>query len=159
MYKLLLIFFLMVISCGYKAVNFKHKKLNVCIEKVNIYAPEAVVLDTLNQKITDSIISQGKKLDCSYRKDIILNIYLKSISFYSIGYSSAQRANVYKISMTINLKIENKEGKNILDKDITETTQYVGAGLRADIEKRYAIENLANLLQIRIYSLLSEIKN
>ncbi|EDP73377.1 hypothetical protein HG1285_10988 [Hydrogenivirga sp. 128-5-R1-1] len=153
---LLLLFFLS--SCGYKPVNFEKQKLNVCIEKVNINSPEPLILDVLNRKLRDVIVSQGKKLDCSYKKNIVVYITLKSLSFYPIGYSQSQRANVYKIAMSLNLKVDDKEGSTILNKDITETTQYIGAGLRADIEKRYAIQYLGDLIQVRIFSLLSQIR-
>jgi len=153
---LLLLFFLF--SCGYKPVNFEKQKLNVCIEKINISSPEPLVLDVLNRKLRDVIISQGKDLNCSYKKNVVVYITLDNISFYPIGYSQSQRASVYKISMRLNLKVDDKEGGNILNKNITETTQYIGAGLRADIEKRYAIEQLGDLMQVRIFSLLSQIK-
>ncbi len=146
------------LGCGYKPVNFEKQKLNVCIEKVSINSPEPLVLDIFNRKIRDVIISQEKKLDCSYKRNIVMYITLKSLSFYPIGYSRSQRANVYKITMSLNLKVDDKEGSTILNKDITETTQYIGAGLRADIEKRYAVQQLGDLIQIRIFSLLSQIK-
>ena len=153
-----LLMILALLGCGYKPINFEEQKLNVCIERVNINSPEPLVLDVLNQKIRDVVIAQGKKLDCSYKKNIVMYITLKSLSFYPIGYSASQRANVYKISMDLNIKIDNKEGGNILNKNITETTQYIGAGLRSDIEKRYAVQQLGDLIQIRIFSLLSQIK-
>jgi hypothetical protein len=155
---LILIFFLIIVSCGYKPVNFSESRLNVCVEKVNIEVSEPVVLDVLNRKIRDAIVSQGKNLDCSYKKNVVLYITVNSLSFYPIGYSQAQRANVYKAYISLNLQVDDKEGSNILNKNITETTQYIGAGLRADIEKRYAIEQLGDLVQIRIFSILSQIK-
>lgn len=154
---ILLLIFSYIYGCGYKPVNLSEKKLRVCVDNIHISSAEATVLDILNKKLRDSIVAQGKKMDCSYKRDVNLYITEKSLSFYPIGYSESQRANVYKIGMTINLKVENKEGKTILNKDITETTQYVGSGLRADIEKRYAIERLADLLEVRIFSILSEI--
>ena len=156
--SLLLFTALVLLGCGYKPVNFEKQKLNVCIDKVNINSPEPLVLDVLNQKVRDVIIAQGKKIDCSYKKNIVMYITLKSLSFYPIGYSQSQRANVYKISVNLNVKVDDKEGGNILNKNINETTQYIGAGLRADIEKRYAVQQLGDLIQIRIFSLLSQIK-
>ena len=120
-------------SCGYKSVNLEEGNLSVCLNKVIINTPEPILLDVLNKNITDVLISRGHRLDCSTNKQMDMYINVKSLRFVPIGYSTSQRASIYKISMTINIKLENKEGKIVLDKDIIETTQYVGAGLRADI--------------------------
>jgi len=156
--RFILTLVIFLVGCGYKPVNFDKNKLNICVEKVFINSPEPTVLDILNRDVRDAVLAHGEHLDCSYKKNVILNLSLKSISFYPIGYSESQRANVYKIYMNLNLKIKDKEGNTLLNKDIVETTQYVGAGLRADIERRYAIENLGKLIQVRIFSLLNELK-
>ena len=155
---LILIFILLISSCGYKTVDFDKTHSKICVKKVNINSPEPVLLDSLNQSIRDALIAKGYQLDCSYKKNYNMYVNVKSISFYPIGYSQAQRANVYKANITVNIKLETKEGNAVLNKDITETTQYIGAGLRTDIERRYAVKELANLIQIRIFSLLLDLK-
>ena len=151
---LILAFLLFITSCGYKRVNFDDKNLKVCVDDIVINSPQPTLLDTLNRYILDSIIASKNKLDCSYKKNLDIKINVLSFSFYPIGYSQAQRANVYKVSIKIKLEIFDKEGKLLKQQEITETTQYFGAGLRADIEKRYAVEELAKLLQIRIFDIL-----
>lgn len=152
----LLILFLYA-GCSYKPVNLEKKELSVCIEKVEINSPEPILLDVLNRYITDTVVARGYKLDCSVKRNADIYINVKSFNFYPIGYSPSQRERVYKVSIAVNVKLENKEGMEILNKDIVETTQYIGAGLRANIERRYAIEELIRLLQLRIFSLLTEI--
>ena len=151
---IILAVFLFFVSCGYKKVDFSQKSLKVCVDNIIINSPQPTLLDTLNRYILDSIIATKNKLDCSYKKNIDIKITVLNFSFYPIGYSISQRANVYKVKIRLNVEIFDREGNLIKQKEIVETTQYFGAGLRADIERRYAIEELAKLLQIRIFDIL-----
>ncbi|HIE59407.1 MAG TPA: hypothetical protein EYP82_05670 [Hydrogenothermaceae bacterium] len=151
---IILAIFLFFISCGYKKVDFNQKNLKICVDDIIINFSQPTFLDTLNRYILDSIIATKNKLDCSYKKNIDMKITVLNFSFYPVGYSRAQRANVYKVKIRLKVEIFNKEGNLIKQEEIIETTQYFGTGLRADIEKRYAVEELAKLLQIRIFDIL-----
>jgi hypothetical protein len=80
-----------------------------------------------------------------------------SLNFIPLGYSAAQRANVYKVSIDIRLRVEDRHGNVAIDRMIKENTQYIGAGLRSDIEKIYAFEEVGELIKIRTQAVL--IKN
>jgi hypothetical protein len=145
---------LLFVSCGYKRVDFSSKNLKVCVKDVYINTPQPTLLDTLNRYVFDSIVATKSKLDCSYKKDVDIKINVISFNFYPIGYSQAQRANVYKVNIRLKVEILDKEGNILKKEEVVETTQYFGTGLRADIEKRYAVEELAKLIQIRIFDIL-----
>ncbi len=127
-----------------------------CIKKIEIPKSEATALDIFNRYISDAVLMAGNRIECSERTRRFLSVTIKKISFDEIGYSSAQRATIYKMFISLYINVENVNGENILSKNIKETTQYVGTGLRADFERRYALEDLAKLIEIRIYSLLKE---
>ena len=154
-------FFLLVIpvflvSCGYKPVYYGKKNTEIyCIKSVNISTSEATALDVLTRNISEAVLSSKNKLECSEKTEKYIVADVKSIKFEPIGYSQAQRANIFKMKIDMDFAVENKEGKTIFKTKIKETTQYVGAGLRADFERRYALEELAHLVRLRVFSLLS----
>jgi len=158
MVKRILLFFVLsivIVSCGYKPIKFDKKEPKVyCIKKIDISTAEATAYDVLAKKISDAIISSNNILECSKNTERFIYIKVNSIKFEPIGFSSAQRATIYKMSIDLDFKVEDDNGKTIFTKEIKETTQYVGAGLRADFERRYAFENLAELIRIRIFTLL-----
>lgn len=82
----------------------------------------------------------------------------KRLDVKPIGYSISQRAYIYKVSGIMELTVEDKEKNVILSREIWETVQYIGSGLSADIERRYAIEELARLVEARIFSILTELE-
>ncbi len=127
-----------------------------CIKNIDIPKSEATALDIFNRYISDAVLMAGNRIECSERTRRFLSVKIKKISFDELGYSSAQRATIYKIFINLSIDVENINGDNILSKNIRETIQYVGTGLRADFERRYALEELAKLIEIRIYSLLKE---
>ena len=139
-------------SCGYKTATLNHS--DICIKHVDIDYPEPTLVDTLNRVVADALIQSGKKLNCSLKKQYDVFIKVKSFGFYPIGYSPSQRASVYKVYIKLTLEIRNKEGVSFLKKDIYETTQYFGSGLKADIERRYALEEIGRLIKVRIYNIL-----
>ncbi len=149
---LLLALTLFVASCGYKTANFHSH--DICIKHVSIDYPEPTLVDTLNRVVADSLIQSGKKLNCSIHRQYDLDIKVDSFGFYSIGYSPSQRANVYKVYLNLDLNLKDKEGHTVLNKKIYETTQYFGTGLKADIERRYALEEIGRLVKVRIYNTL-----
>ncbi|NPA51835.1 MAG: hypothetical protein GXO22_02970 [Aquificae bacterium] len=156
MYKIFLIFIALVFGCTLKKEATETTGHIYCVKELKIPTAEATALDVFNKFISDAILMAGNRIECSDRTTRFIAIDIKKISFHEIGYSSAQRATIYKMNIRLHLKVENINGDTILSKMIRETTQYVGTGLRADFEKRYALEDLARLLEIRIYSLLKE---
>ncbi len=157
-FLLFFIFSILFVSCGYKPIKFDQKQPKVyCIKKIDIPMAEATAYDVLTQKVSDAIISSNNILECSTKTERYIYIKVRSIEFEPIGFSSAQRATIYKMSIVLDFKVEDDNGKTIFSKEIKETTQYIGAGLRADFERRYAFENLAELIRIRIFSLLVKI--
>ena len=156
--KLVLIIFigLLFFSCGIKKETTQKTGHIYCIKEIKIPSAEATALDVFNKFVSDAILMAGNRIECSTRTTRFLSINIRKISFDEIGYSSAQRATIYKMNIKLDLEIENINGDTILSKTIKETTQYVGTGLRADFEKRYALEDLASLVEVRIYSLLKE---
>ncbi len=154
----ILIFFipLILMSCGYKPVYYGEKSSEIyCIKSVKISTPEATALDVLTKNISEAVLSSKNKLECSEKTERYIVANVKSIKFEPIGFSQAQRANIFKMKIDMDFTVENKEGEPILKTKIKETTQYVGAGLRADFERRYALEELAHLVRLRVFSLLS----
>ena len=147
---------LFFISCTLKKDITEKTGHIYCIKKINIPSSEATALDIFTKYISDAVLMAGNRLECSHRTRRFLTVNIEKISFDDLGYSSAQRATIYKMDVKLFLKVENINGDTILSKTIKETTQYVGTGLRADFERRYALEDLARLVEIRIYSLLKE---
>jgi hypothetical protein len=153
---LLFLIFLGLTSCGYKPVYYGEKPAEIyCIKSIKISTAEATALDVLTKNISEAVISSKNKLECSEKTEKYIVADVKSIKFEPIGFSQAQRANIFKMKIDMDFTVENKEGKPILKTKIKETTQYVGAGLRADFERRYALEELAHLVRLRVFSLLS----
>jgi hypothetical protein len=85
-------------------------------------------------------------------------VNISRISVRSIGYSEAQRASVYRVVANMTIRIEDKKREVLLNKKISETTQYAGLGVAADIQRRYAIEEIARLFELRVFALLTEAK-
>ncbi len=125
-----------------------------CIKEIKMNKPMETALDILTRYITKAVLTSGNTLECSSRTDRYISLNIKSLYIYSIGYSLSQRASIYKVNINMDILIENRKNEPIVEKNIRETTQYVGAGLRADIERRYALEELAKMLEVRIYSIL-----
>ncbi len=152
-------------NCGYKAVDFSERKATgkldkvFCLERIKVSSPEAKLTDTLYRYISSAIISSGYKLECSKNTNRYIKLYVNSINTYPIGYSSSLRASVYKVVINTNLRVENRKREILLNKNILETTQFFGSGLRADIEKRYAMEEIGQLLGLRIFSIITNIEN
>ncbi|RUM58581.1 MAG: hypothetical protein DSY66_00240 [Persephonella sp.] len=150
-------------SCGYKAVDFSERKESgklkdvYCLEKISISSPEAKLTDTLYRYLSSSIISAGYRLECSKDTTRYLRVYVGSVNTYPIGYSQSLRASVYNVVINVNVKVENRKREILLNKNISETTQFFGTGLRADIERRYAMEKIGRLLALRIFSMISNI--
>ncbi len=138
-----------------KSLKGKHV---YCVKAININKPMETALDTFTRHLNRAILSSGNSLECSNRTDRYISLDIKSLYIYSIGYSLSQRASIYKVNVNMDVIIENRRNEPIFKKKITELTQYVGAGLRADIERRYALEELAKLVEIRLYNILLEAK-
>ncbi len=154
--KILFVLPIIFISCGYKPIYYGEKAGEIyCIKSIKISTSEATALDVLTRNISEAVLSSKNRLECSEKTERYIIADIKSIKFEPIGFSQAQRANIFKMKIDMNFTIENKEGKPILKTKIKETTQYVGAGLRADFERRYALEELAHLVRLRVFSLLS----
>ncbi|NPA53634.1 MAG: hypothetical protein GXO21_03090 [Aquificae bacterium] len=120
--------------------------------------PLETATDVLTRYTIKAILTSGNTLECSSKTDRYLSLDIKSLSIKSIGYSLSQRASIYKVNIDMNVLIENRKNELILKERVIETTQYVGAGLRADIERRYALEELAKLIEVRIFTILSKVR-
>ncbi|WP_457641051.1 hypothetical protein [Persephonella sp.] len=161
-----LILFLLsfILSCGYRATDFTEKKIEgklkdiFCVRGIDLDTPEATAIDIFYRYVSQAVLSAGYRLECSKWTDKYLYVTIKNLYVKPIGYSISQRAYIYKVSGDIELKVENRENNVILSREIWETVQYVGSGLRADIERRYAIEELAKLVEARIFSILTELE-
>ena len=144
--------------------NYKeNKKHNIikhvyCVKSININKPMETALDTFTRHLNRAILSSGNSLECSNKTDRYISLNINSLYIYSIGYSISQRASIYKVNVNMDVIIENRKNEPIFKKNISELTQYVGAGLRADIERRYALEELAKLVEIRLYNILIKAK-
>ncbi len=129
-----------------------------CIKEIKMQKPMETALDVLTRYITKAVLTSGNTLNCSSKTDRYISLDVKSLYIYSIGYSISQRASIYKVNINMDVIIEDRKNEPILKENIRETTQYVGAGLRADIERRYALEELAKLIEVRIFTILSKDK-
>ncbi|WP_457624092.1 hypothetical protein [Persephonella sp.] len=144
-------------SCGYKSVNYSKKGGEVyCIKKIYFPRAEATALDVFTRAISDAVISSGNDLECSGRTTRFIEVRVKSLVIRPIGYSPAQRASIYKVSVDLKFTIENRKNEPLLQKDIKEMAQYTGTGLTGDVERRYAIEEIGRLVNVRIFSILTE---
>ncbi|ACO04240.1 MAG TPA: hypothetical protein DEP48_02790 [Persephonella sp.] len=153
-----------VSSCGYRATDFTEKKAEgklqdiFCVRSVDINTPEATAVDIFYRYVSQAVLSAGYRLECSKWTDRYVYLTVKRLDVKPIGYSISQRAYIYKVSGIMELTVEDKEKNVILSREIWETVQYIGSGLSADIERRYAIEELARLVEARIFSILTELE-
>ncbi len=167
--KIIVLFLILLSSCGYTVKNSKTKqdipiknttkvknyKHIYCIKDIKLENKMETALDIITRYTSQAILTSGNKIECSSKTDRFLTLDIKSLYIYSIGYSISQRASIYKVNINMDLIVEDRKNRPIFKKNIQETTQYVGSGLRADIERRYALEELAKLVEIRIYSILT----
>ncbi|WP_297454591.1 hypothetical protein [Persephonella sp.] len=152
---LILVFFA---SCGYKPVSYDIQKKEVyCIKRIHFPRAEATALDVFTRAVSDAVISSGNILECSGRTTRFIIVNIKSLNISPIGYSRAQRASIYKVTVDLDFIIQNRKNEETFRKNIKEIAQYTGAGLRGDVERRYAIEEIGKLVNIRIYSILSKL--
>jgi hypothetical protein len=160
MKKVLVIFVALLLgSCTakqYKEYKPSQQK-NVCFKDFYINTPEPTIRDIMYKSISDAVLQSGNKLECGENTSYNLYAYLNNVRFYSIGYSPSQRANVYAVEISLSIKVEDIKGNILIDRVIREKTQYVGTGLLADFEKRYAFEELGNFVKVRVFSILSEL--
>jgi hypothetical protein len=160
----ILILILLINSCGYRATDFTEKKAEgklqdiFCVRSIDINIPEATAVDIFYRYVSQAVLSAGYRLECSKWTDRYVYLTVKRLDVKPIGYSISQRAYIYKVSGIMEFTVEDKEKNVILSREIWETVQYVGSGLRADIERRYAIEELARLVEARIFSILTELE-
>ncbi len=164
--KIIVLFLILLSSCGYTVKNSKTEqdiyrkniagvKHTYCIKDIKLENKMETALDIITRYTSQAILTSGNKIECSSKTDRFLTLDIKSLYIYSIGYSISQRASIYKVNINMDLIVEDRKNRPIFKKNIQETTQYVGSGLRADIERRYALEELAKLVEIRIYSILT----
>ena len=139
----------------YTAIKNKNPEI-YCLKAVNVNYPEPTLRDVLTKSISDGILQSGNKLECSDNTKYFVNADVVNLNFIPLGYSPAQRANVYKVSIDLRLKVEDRHGNVVIDRMIKENTQYVGAGLRSDIEKIYAFEEVGELIKIRTQAVLTK---
>ncbi|WP_457638907.1 hypothetical protein [Persephonella sp.] len=157
MWKVLVsLIMLFSVSCGYKAVDYRQKAKEVyCIREVKFPKAEATALDIFTREISDAVISSGNQLECSGNTTRFISVRVKSLNIRPIGYSPAQRATIYRIAVDLIFTVENRKSEPILEREIKETAQYSGIGLTGDVERRYAIEEIGRLINVRIFSLLT----
>ena len=139
----------------YTAIKNKNPKI-YCLKSVNVNFPEPTLRDVLTKSISDGILQSGNKLECSDNTKYFVYADVVNLNFIPLGYSPAQRANVYKVSIDLRLKVEDRNGNVAIDRMIKENTQYVGGGLRFDIEKIYAFEEIGELIKIRTQAVLTK---
>ena len=145
-----------LISCGYKSIDYGSiKKEYYCIKRIHFPKAEATALDTITREVSDALISAGGKLECSGRTTRFVIVNIKSLRISPIGYSPAQRASIYKVSIDLDFILENRKNETVLKKNIREIAQYTGVGLTGDVERRYAVEEIGRLVNIRIFSILT----
>lgn len=154
---ILFIAFLFASSCSVKnySISPTGKYHIYCIKEFHYDNPEPVLNDLLYKSINEAINSANGKVECSDKTDYYLYFSLNSISFVPIGYSDTLRAFVYIAQANITLKVYDKDNKPIFSNDIVEKVQYIGSGMRADFEKRYAFDELSQMIKVRVYSLLT----
>ncbi|MDQ7056795.1 MAG: hypothetical protein Q9M89_10280 [Persephonella sp.] len=101
------------------------------------------------------LYSAGGRLECSGRTTRFIVVNINSLRISPIGYSPAQRASIYKVSVDLDFIVENRKNETVLKKNIKEMAQYTGVGLTGDVERRYAIEEIGRVVNIRIFSILT----
>ncbi len=139
----------------YTAIKNKNPEI-YCLKAVNVNYPEPTLRDVLTKSISDGILQSGNKLECSDNTKYFVYVDAVNLNFIPLGYSPAQRANVYKVSIDLRFKVEDRHGNVAIDQMIKENAQYVGAGLRSDIEKIYAFEEIGELIKIRTQAVLTK---
>ncbi|MCX7760037.1 MAG: hypothetical protein N2Z81_02520 [Hydrogenothermaceae bacterium] len=154
---LILVLALIAVSCSVSSYSVKpsNPKTVYCVKEFNYDSPEPVLKDLLYQALTDAVLSSGAVIECSDKTQYFVYFSVTGIGFYPVGYSATLRANVYVAQINSFFSLRDKEGKEIYSHSITEKTQYVGTGMRADFEKRYAFVELVDLIKVRIYSILT----
>lgn len=157
---LLSIFFIYALLNGcsvkeYAAIKNKNPDI-YCLKTMNVNYPEPTLRDVLTKSISDGILQSGNKLECGDNAKYVVHADVVSLNFVPLGYSPAQKANVYKVSINLRFKVEDRDGNVVIDQMIKENAQYVGAGLRSDIEKIYAFEELGELIKIRTQAVLTK---
>jgi hypothetical protein len=160
MWKVILLFsYILFAGCGLKEYHsYKPTEpKSVCFKDIYIDNPEPTLRDIFYKSISNGVLQSGNKLECDGKQKYNLYASINSVSFFPIGYSPSQRANVYSVEVNVSIKIEDVRGNVIINKNIREKTQYIGTGLRADFEKRYAFEEIGNILKVRVFSIMSEL--
>ncbi|MBK3332746.1 hypothetical protein GWK41_06660 [Persephonella atlantica] len=143
-------------SCSYKSIDYgKVKKEYYCIKRIHFPRAEATALDVITRAVSDAVISAGGRLECSGRTTRFIVVNIKSLRISPIGYSPAQRASIYKVSIDLDFLLENRKNETVLKKNIKEMAQYTGVGLTGDVERRYAIEEIGRVVSVRIFSILT----
>lgn len=126
-----------------------------CIREFYYENPEPVLKDLLYKSLNETINSINGKVDCSDKTDYYIDFRLNNLSFVPVGYSDSLRAFVYVAQANILFKMYDRNDKLVISNEIVEKVQYVGSGMRADFEKRYAFDELSEIIKIRLYSLLT----
>ncbi|SNZ10099.1 hypothetical protein SAMN06265182_1731 [Persephonella hydrogeniphila] len=156
MLRILLIFIVLLSGCGYKSVDYRNKKVEIyCIKSIKFPRAEATALDVFYRAVSDAIISSGNTVECSGKTTRYIFVQVKSLNISPIGYSPAQRASIYKVTVDLDFIIQNRKNEELLRKNIKEMAQYTGTGLSGDVERRYAVEEIGRLVNIRIFSILT----
>ncbi len=154
---LFVLIFMVFYSCGYKPAHKTEIKKEVyCIKSIKFPRAEATALDVFSRSISDAIISSGNTLECSGKTTRFVKVYVKSLNIRPIGYSAAQRASIYKVTVNLDFTVENRKNEVVFKKSISEMAQYTGTGLTGDVERRYAIEEVGRLVSLRIFSILTD---
>ncbi|WP_457626113.1 hypothetical protein [Persephonella sp.] len=157
MFRILFVFLFFLAGCGYKSVEYSQKKAEVyCIKSIKFPRAEATALDVFYRAVSDAVASSGNILECSGKTTRFIFVRVRSLNISPIGYSPAQRASIYKVTVDLDFIVENRKNEPVLKKNIKEMTQYTGTGLSGDVERRYAIEEIGRLVNIRIFSILTD---
>jgi len=157
MLRLIFVLIFIVYGCGYKPADKTGIKKEVyCIKSIKFPRAEATALDIFTRSVSDAIISSGNTLECSGKTTRFVKVYVRSLNISPIGYSAAQRASIYKVTVNLDFIVENRKNEVVFRKSISEMTQYTGTGLSGDVERRYAIEEIGRLVSLRIFSILTD---
>ncbi|WP_457634871.1 hypothetical protein [Persephonella sp.] len=158
MVKLVFVLIFLIFSgCGYKpAYKTEGKKEVYCIKSIKFPRAEATALDVFSRSVSDAVISSGNTLECSGKTTRFIKVYVKSLSISPIGYSAAQRASIYRVTVYLDFIVENRKNEIVFKKSISEMAQYTGTGLTGDVERRYAVEEVGRLVSLRIFSILTD---
>lgn len=146
-----------IFACSVKEYTIQPnlKPAVYCIREFYYESPEPVLKDLLYKSLNEAINSINGKIECSDKTDYYIDFRLNNISFVPVGYSDSLRAFVYIAQANVGFKMYDRDDKLVISNDIVEKVQYVGSGMRADFEKRYAFDELSDVMKIRIYSLLT----